>query len=135
MLMAGIGKEALHIVNYLLSRELRVGRGQGEYLVSESLHGTSLVHVDVCHVCGNDALARSEQRVDHRGVGLCAADEEVDFSVTHLAGVPDLFLGLLAVGVVAVATGLLVVGVEEPVQDFGLYAIVIIAFKRNHIAY
>ena len=135
MLMAGIGKETLHIVSHLLRREFRVGRGQGEYLMPESLHGAGLVHVDVCHVCGNDALARSEQRVDHRSVGLCAADEEVDFSVTHLAGVPDLFLSLLAVGVVAVATGLLVIGVEEAVQDFGLHAIVIIAFKRNHIAY
>ena len=135
MLMAGIGKETLHIVSHLLRREFRVGRGQGEYLMPECLHGASLVHVDVCHVGGNDTLARSEQSVDHRGVGLCATDEEVDVRVAHLTGVTDLFFGLVAVGVVAVATGLLVIGVEEAVQDFGLHAIVIIAFKRNHIAY
>lgn len=134
MLMAGIGEETLHIVSHLLHRELRVGRWQGEHLMSESLHGSCFVDIDVGRVGGDDALARSEQCVDHRGVGLCAADEKVNLSVTHLTGVSDLLLGQLTVGVVAVAAGLLVVGVDETVQDFGLHSIVIIAFKRNHSA-
>ena len=129
VLMAGIVKETLHIGSQLLRRELSIGRGQGKHLVSEGLHSSSLMHVDMCHFGSDDALTRSEQGVDHRRIGLCAANKEVDLCRTHLAGLPNLFFSLLTIGVIAVAGSLLLVRLNHPLQNLGLHPVVIIAFK------
>ena len=87
--------------------------GDLQHLVAGGLHRPGLVAVDVpCHR-GDDPLVRPQGGADYREVCLGAPHQEVHPGLRGGAGLPDQGPGLLAVGVLPVAHGLLEVGLLQ----------------------
>ena len=115
-----------------LGGELAVFTGDGQHLVAGALDGVDLVAVDVPGAHGQHALMGTQDGIDDGGVGLGAAHQEVYGGVRRGAGLADLFGGGGAVGVFAVAKGLVHVGLRQPLQNGGMGAFQIVAVKTDH---
>ena len=73
-----------------------------------------------------------QSRGDHRQIGLGAPHQKVDLGLGLLAKGQNGFPGLLAIGIGAIAGGLLQVGFLQGRQDAGMAAFGIIALELDH---
>ena len=96
------------------------------------LDGAALVDIDVAGISAQHTLPRPQHRGDHRQVGLGAAHQEMNIDRLVLAQGADSFSGALAVGILSITGGLFLVGLQQPLQNGGMGAGVVIAFKADH---
>ena len=132
MLVALVFVEHLDIVLEILGVHLALVTGDGEHLVTAKLDGTRLVAGDVAGLGGNNALVRSEQHVDYRGVGLRTTHQQEHVGVRRLAGLADELLGTLGVRVGTVAGLRLHVGIDECLQHRRVRTVGIVVVEREH---
>ena len=131
MLVVGVAEMVDYGVVDLCGSDLAVGRGEREYLVAAMLHGPGLVDVDMRRFGAEDTLVRLENGRDDGGVGLRAADQEVNVGVQAAAGAPDEFARLRAVLVLAVSYGLDHIGFLKALHDAGKRALTIVACEKG----
>ena len=77
-------------------------------------------------------LMGTQEGINHGGVGLGAAHQEVHGGVGSAADLADLFGGSGAVGIFAVANGLVHIGFQHFLQDGGMGALQIVTVKTDH---
>lgn len=80
----------------------------------------------------DNALIRTQQRVDDDHVGLRAAGEEVNLSLRAGAGRLDLFRSGRGDLVISVAGERLHIGLRQMFQNFGVCAVTVIVYKKQH---
>lgn len=78
VIVVGIVMIVSCIGHNLISSNLAFFGRNRQYLVAIKFNGTSLMHADMSRISGNHALIRSQQCIDHHGIGLRAADQELD---------------------------------------------------------
>ena len=120
------------VVVHLLGAEAPIRRRQGQDLVAGGLDGAGLMGGDMAHFRRNHSLVGFQNGSDHRGVGLGAPHQKVDLGLGLLAKGQNGFPGLLAIGIGAIAGGLLQVGFLQGCQDAGMAAFGIIALELDH---
>ena len=96
----------------LLGSNQSIVRGEGQHFVTSMFDGTRLVDVDVTRGSTQYALIGSQCRSNDRGVGLGAAHQELYQRVWSLASLTNQVACIFAVGVNAVARGLLEVSID-----------------------
>ena len=122
----------LHIVLHLPGGDLAVGGGQSDDLVAGGLDGSCLMAVDVSADGGQDALPRTQNGGDDRGVGLGAAHQEVDIRLRCLAHGLYPLPCRLAVFVLAVAHSLDHIRLVELLHHIGMGTLQIVAVEIDH---
>ena len=132
MLLGLIVLLPLHIVLYLFGGELAIRGGEGDDLVTGRLDGAGLMAVDVTGHSTYHALPRTQKRGDHGGVGLRAANEEVDVGLGRVAGSAHLSTGTVADLVAAVTHGLHHVGLHHALHNGAVGTLQIVAVKIDH---
>ena len=88
--------------------------------------------VDVARFGGQHPFVTAQQTVDHRGIGLRAAHEEVDFGLRSIAGLADQLPRMGRIGVATVARGLFEVGGQEAPHHFGMGPLHVVAIEMKH---
>ena len=81
---------------------------------------------------GDHALGAVEHGLDHDPVGLGAAHQKVDLRFGTANGSPDLFFGGVGVVVGAIAGQGLHIGFDKALQQLGVGAHEVVAFKMKH---
>ena len=102
--------------------------------MAAGFHRAGLMHVDMPGGGAQHALMGTQDGGDHRHIGLGAAHQKMHGGLRGLAGRADQRPGALAVGVLAVAGGLLHIGAGQRLQDRRMRALHIITVKTDHIA-
>ena len=121
-----------HQLRHLNSRDLAVRAGKGQALVARGLHSAGLVDMDVTALGADRTLVGPQCGGDQGHVGLCAAHQEVDSRILPGAFLTDVVRSGTAVVIGAVAGGLLVIGLDQPLQDALMAAFAVIAGKIDH---
>ena len=96
------------------------------------LHSAGFMAVDVSGVRGDNALIWMQHGVDDDLIGLGAAGDEKHVGVRAGAGGADLFLGGVAVAVLAISGELFQIGFQQVLQNGLVGAFSVVAFKRQH---
>ena len=117
------------IIN-LLRGDLAVRARQRQDLVPAVLDGAGLVDIDMARLGAEHSLVGLQHRSYDGGVGLRAADQEMDIYVLPAAGAADEPARLGAVLILAVADGLYHICVLKALHDPGESALAIIACKK-----
>ena len=115
--------------------QLAVPLGQRQHLVATEFDGPGLVHGDVAGLGSHHPLPGAQQRVDHRGVGLCAADEEINGSLRGVAGGANLFPRTLGVFVQSVAHGVFHIGLRQPFHYGGVGPLHVVGGEEQFIGH
>ena len=132
MPVAVICVEGLQIVPYVHGIQLAVAVGDGEDLVTGGLHSAGFMAVDVSGVRGDNALIWMQHGVDDDLIGLGAAGDEKHVGVRTGAGGADLFLGGVAVAVLAISGELFQIGFQQVLQNGLVGTFSVVTFKRQH---
>lgn len=119
-------------VLHLLRVELAVGSGQGEHFVAGGFDGAGFVGGDVAGFGSDNALVRPQDMGDYSGIGLRAAHQKMHISCLAANGRADFGAGRLAVGIKAVARGLLKIAVNHALKNGRMAAGEIVVAKREH---
>ena len=93
------------------------------------LDGACLMNVHMAGSGADHSLTGIQHRVNHDGVGLRAAGQQIYICLRTLAGRPDLFHGADAIMVCAVSWQLLHIGLHQPPQHLGMSPFCIVACK------
>ena len=133
MLIVGVEVVPVIVILHLLGGNLAVVRGQGQHLVAGGLNGAGFVTVDMAAGSGENALVGPENGGDHRGIGQCAAYQEMHIGLRGPAGRLDLFPGGGAVFILAIAHGLLHIGLQQALHNGGMCALQIVAVEIDHL--
>ena len=133
MLAAGVSIIAFPGCADLLSRQLAVIGGQGQYAVADVLNCTGLVRIDVAGNRAVDSLMRTQGSADNGEVGLGAANEKMHVGIRAGEGFFDKLACFVTVWVKTVAVGLLHICLYKLFKDCRMAAFCIIAVKTiNH---
>ena len=75
---------------------------------------------------------RAQDGGNYRGVGLGAAHQKVHVSLRGLTGLFDECAGMIAVGIHAIAVGLLQIGAFQRLQNIRVTAFAVVTKKKIH---
>ena len=101
----------------------------GQYFVARELYAACFMAIDVACLSGDNSFVSLEERVDNCNVCLSAASEEENICLRGSASFADAVFGACVIFVLAVARQLLKVYIYQALQDPGVRALVVIAFK------
>ena len=132
MLVAGVGAVFFHRVADLPCRDLAVFIGQGQALVAGGFYCAGLVYMDMAAVGAQHTLPGLEGRIDDRQVGLGRTYKKVHGGIRGVAQGADLVRSGGAIAVLAIAGGLVKVGLLHQFQHRGGSAFAVITFKTKH---
>ena len=102
-------------------------------LMAGGLDCAGFVDVDMAGICAKHALPRAKGGGNDDGISLGAADEKMHRGLGAMEQVADELCGVFAMGVKAIAGGLLHIGLNECVKDCGMAAFKVIAVKTKHM--
>ena len=120
VVMAFVRVERLDVLAQIVRVQLAVPVRNGQHLVSGALDGAGLMGVHMAAGGRDNALIRTQQRVDDNHVGLRAAGEEVNLSLRAGAGRLDLLRSGRGDLVISVAGERLHIGLCQMFQNFGV---------------
>lgn len=132
MLVAGVGAVFFHRVADLPCRDLAVFIGQSQALVAGGFYCAGLVYMDMAAVGAQHTLPGLEGRIDDRQVGLGRTYKKVHGGIRGVAQGADLVRSGGAIAVLAIAGGLVKVGLLHQFQHRGGSAFAVITFKTKH---
>ena len=132
VVVARVRVERLHIVAQVVRVELAVLMRNGQHLVSGGLNRAGFVGVYVAAARRHDALIRAQECVDDDHIGLRAAGEEVNLSLRAGTRLFDFFCRRGGKFIVPVAGNRFHIGFHQMFQNFGVCAVTVIVFKKQH---
>ena len=132
VVMAFVRVERLDVLAQIVRVQLAVPVRNGQHLVSGALDGAGLMGVHMAAGGRDNAFIRTQQRVDDNHVGLRAAGEEVNLSLRAGAGRLDLLRSGRGDLVISVAGERLHIGLRQMFQNFGVCAVTVIVYKKQH---
>ena len=121
-----------HIVRDLFCRDFAIIGGEGDDLVSRGFNGAGFVAIDVAADSGQHTLPWTEDRGNHRGIGLGTAHKKMHIGIRRMACGLDFFPCCRADFVLTVSDGLHHIGIIQPFHNGTVCAFQIIAVKINH---
>ena len=124
----------LHRPAHLSGGDLAVNPGHRHHLMAGGLHSAGLVDVDMAGIRAQGCLMGPQGGGDHGQIGLGPAHQEMDGSVRGIAGGADQAGGFGAVMVLAVAGGLLQVGLVQQRQHLLVAAFAVVIMEIDHRA-
>jgi len=133
VLVAGVGAVFLDGLAHLAGRDLAVFAGQSQAFVAGGLDCAGLMHMDVPGIRAEHALPGLERRRNHGQVRLRCADKEMHIGVGGIAQAAYLCSSLGAVFILAIAGGLVKIGLLQKVQHGRGRAFAVVTFKTKHI--
>ena len=116
----------------LPGRQLPAGGRNGGNLVSASLNGSRLVHIDMACVRAQHALMGAQRRRNYRKIGLGPADKEMDIQIRSAAQAGNQLPGLVAIGVLPVTGSLLHIRFRHSAENIRMGAFTVITVEKNH---
>ena len=100
--------------------------------MTTKLDGSRLVDINMARFNTQNPFIGIQHSIDDSGIGLSATYKKEHVGIRLAACIADFCFSRCAVIIQAVSRSPIIVGLDQPLEDGLMAAIVVIAFERNH---